>query len=79
MAALTSPADRALNVLTAAAVALGAAGLAFALWQLLVVADSLSALWLVFWMLVFVPVFLALAAIRLWRAWRRGRAEGTEA
>jgi hypothetical protein len=78
MAGLTFPSDRALSISTVAAVSLGVAGLAFALWQLLVVADSLSALWLVFWGLVFVPVFLALGAVRLWRAWR-GRAEETEA
>jgi hypothetical protein len=79
MAVLTSPAGRALDVVTAAAVALGAAALGFALWQVLVVADSLSGLWLIFWAMVFVPVFLALLAAHVWRAWRRGRAEATEA
>jgi hypothetical protein len=64
----------ALNGVTYVAVLAGAVSLGFALWQLLVVADSLSGLWLVFWAMVFGPVFLAIGAAHLWRAFRdRGR------
>jgi hypothetical protein len=60
-----------LKAVTLVAVAAGAAALGFALWQLLVVAASLSRL--IFWAMVFGPVFLVLGAAHLWRA-SRGRA-----
>ena len=64
-----------LKIVTLVAFALGASALVFALWQLLVVADSLSGLWLVFWAMVFGPVFLVIGAAHLWRAVRRRRRE----
>ena len=67
-----------LKIVTFVVFALGAAALAFALWQLLVVADSLSGLWLIFWAMVFAPIFLVIGAAHLWRASRnrdRGRME----
>jgi hypothetical protein len=60
-----------LKIVTLSAFSLGAAALGFALWQLLVVADSLSGLWLIFWAMVFGPVFLVIGAAHLWRASRR--------
>ena len=62
-----------LEIVTLVAVALGASALAFALWQLLVVADSLSGLWLIFWAMGFGPVFLVLGVARLWRESRAAR------
>jgi hypothetical protein len=63
-----------LKAVTYVAALAGAVALGFALWQLLAVADSLSGLWLVFWAMVFGPVFLAIGAAHLWRAYRgRGR------
>jgi hypothetical protein len=63
----------ALNGVTFVAVLAGAVALGFALWQLLVVADSLSGLWLIVWAMVFGPVFLVIGAVHLWRAARRPR------
>jgi hypothetical protein len=62
-----------LEIVTLVAAALGASALAFALWQLLVVADSLSGLWLIFWAMGFGPVFLVLGVARLWRESRAAR------
>jgi hypothetical protein len=65
-----------LRIVTLIAVALGAPALLFSLWQLFVVADSLSGLWLIFWAMVFLPIFLIIGAAHLWRAFRdRDRAQ----
>ena len=60
---------RVLNAVTVMALVAGAAGLAFAVWALLDTTESLGGLWLMFWAIVFVPMFVVLGAIRLW--WRR--------
>ena len=63
---------RVFNGITVAAAVVGAAALAFSVWALLDTSESLGGLWLVFWAMVFVPLFMALGAIHLWRASRRG-------
>jgi hypothetical protein len=68
-----------LKIVTLIALALAAAALAFAVWQLVVVADSLSGLWLIFWAMIFGPIFLAIAAAHLWRAFRNRNPRRMEA
>ena len=69
---------RLLNAVTALVLVLGASALVFCVWALLDRSESLGGLWLVFWAIVFVPLFIVLGAIHLWRASRRGvaRTEG---
>ena len=69
---------RVLNAVTTAALVVGTVALALSIWALLDTSESLGGLWLVFWPIVFVPLFILLGAIHLWRASRRGIAR-TEA
>jgi hypothetical protein len=69
---------RVVKGITLVAVVVGAAALAFSVWALLDTSESLGGLWLMFWAVVFVPLFIVLGAIHLWLASRRGVAR-TEA
>ena len=62
---------RVLNIATAVALVAGAVGFAYSLSALLDPSESLGGLVLIFWAIVFVPVFVVLGAIHLWRASRR--------
>ncbi len=70
---------RLLNAVTVVALVFGGSALVFCVWALLDRSESLGGLWLIFWAIVFVPLFIVLGAIHLWRAARRGiaRTEGS--
>jgi succinate dehydrogenase hydrophobic anchor subunit len=69
---------RLLIAVTAVALVFGGLALVFSVWASLDRSESLGGLWLIFWAIVFVPLFIVLGAIHLWRARRRGIAR-TEA
>ena len=59
-----------LNAVTVTALLAGAVGFGFSVWAVLKGSESLGGLWLIFWAIIFVPLFILLGAIHFWRAWR---------